>query len=73
MTGFTQTLPAGTQVGTVTQRKEVQTNVASLQDDSEVRVNKVMTQEMVNDRKAKPRTLMNEVAVTLSISDGSIG
>ena len=76
MTGFTQTLPAGTQVGTVTQCEEVQTNVASLQDDSEVRVNKAMTQAMVDDRKAmvddrkaKLRTLMNDVAVKFSSLD----
>ena len=39
MTGFTQTLPAGTVIGTVSECEKVQASVNKIQGGSEVRVN----------------------------------
>ena len=72
MTGVTQTLPAGTVISTVSECEKVQASVNKIQGGSEVRVNKVMTQEMVDDRRAKLRTLMNETGNTLSSSEMEI-
>lgn len=70
MTDFTQTLPVGTQIGTVSQCEEVKTSVTSFQKDNpEVRVNKVMTQGKIDDSKAKLRTVMSGTYCTLNSSE----
>ena len=52
MTGFTQTLQAGIQLGTASQCKEVKSRNPQA-NSSKVRVNKVMSQKKINDRREK--------------------
>ena len=59
LTGFTQTLQAGVQVGTVSQCEEVSPGKANLQVEK-VRVNQVLSQERTDDRKKKLRMLIGE-------------
>jgi len=70
MTGFTQTLPACAQIGTVSECVEASASVTSQRHGTGVRVNKVMPQDMVNNRKEKLRTLINKQNCTLSIQRG---
>ena len=61
ITGFTQTLPAGTEVGTVSQCEEVKPNAVNPQaDNSKARVNKVISQDSIDSRIEKLRMWISE-------------